>query len=167
VYNAENIPAAVEMKPISQQIVNLPEKGPLKITVKDAILIAFQNNRSLLVERINPSIRKTYEEQERAVFDPTLDAELSDQRNDSMSLNQSGSYTVNSVNDVLQGSISLKDIFPTGTFVEITAVTKTTDSDQYSEQYSSTRLGLSVTQSLLQGYGTIGTMHFPGGRLKL
>ena len=154
VYNAENIPAAVEIKPISQQIVNLPEKGPLKITVKDAILIAFQNNRSLLVERINPSIRKTYEEQERAVFDPTLDAELSDQRNDSMSLNQSGSYTVNSVNDVLQGSISLKDFFPTGTFVEITAVTKTTDSDQYSEQYSSTRLGLSVTQSLLQGYGT-------------
>ena len=154
VYNAENMPAAVEMKPISQQIVNLPEKGPLKITVKDAILIAFQNNRSLLVERINPSIRKTYEEQERAVFDPTLDAELSDQRNDSMSLNQSGSYTVNSVNDVLQGSISLKEFFPTGTFVEVTAVTKTTDSDQYSEQYSSTRLGLSVTQSLLQGYGT-------------
>ena len=154
VYNAENIPAAVEIKPISQQIVNLPEKGPLKITVKDAILIAFQNNQSLLVERINPSIRKTYEEQERAVFDPTLDAELSDQRNDSMSLNQTGSYTVNSVNDVLQGSISLKEFFPTGTFVEVTAVTKTTDSDQYSEQYSSTRLGLSVTQSLLQGYGT-------------
>ncbi len=154
VYSEKDMSAAVEIKPISQQIVNLPEKGPLIITVKDAILITLENNRSLLVERINPSIRKTFEDQERAVFDPTVEAEVSDQRNDIKSLNQSGSYTGNSVNDVIQGSISLKEYFPTGTFVEIDAVTKTTDSDLYNEQYSSTRLGLSVTQSLLRGYGT-------------
>jgi len=154
VYSEKDMPAAVEIKPISQQIVDLPEKGPLKITVKDAILIALENNRSLLVERINPSIRKTFEDQERAVFDPTVEAEVSDQRNDYKSLNQSGSYTGNSVNDVIQGSISLKEYFPTGTFVEIDAVTKTTDSDLYNEEYSSTRLGLSVTQSLLRGFGT-------------
>ena len=154
VYSEKDMPVAVEIKPISQQIVNLPEKGPLKITVKDAILIALENNRSLLVERINPSIRKTFEDQERAAFDPTVEAEVSDQRNDIKTLNQSGSYTGNSVNDVIEGSISLKEYFPTGTFVEIDAVTKTTDSDLYNEQYSSTRLGLSVTQSLLQGLGT-------------
>ena len=154
VYSEKDMSATVEIKPISKQIINLPEKGPLKITVKDAILIAFQNNRSLLVERLNPSIRKTFEDQKRAQFDPTVDAEVSGQRNDSKSLNQSGSYTENSEKDIFQGSISLKKFFPTGTFVEIEAVTKTTDSDQYSEKYSSTRLGLSVTQSLLQGYGT-------------
>ena len=154
VYSEKDMSAAVEIKPISQQIVNLPEKGPLKITVKDAILIALENNRSLLVERINPSIRKTFEDQERAVFDPTVEAEVSDQQNDIKSLNQSGRYTGNSVNDVIQGSISLKEYFPTGTFVEIDAVTKTTNSDLYNESYSSTRLGLSVTQSLLRGYGT-------------
>ena len=154
VYSEKDVPAAVEIKPISQKIVNVPEKGPLKITVKDAILIALENNRSLLVERINTSIRKTYEDQERAVFDPTVEAEVSEQRNDIKSLNQSGSYTANSVNDVIQGSISLKNYFPTGTFVEIDATTKTTDSDLYNEPYSSTRLGLSVTQSLLRGFGT-------------
>ncbi len=154
VYIEKDVPAAVEIKPISQQIVNVSEKGPLKITVKDAILIALENNRSLLVERINPSIRKTFEDQERAVFDPTVEAEVSEQRNDIKSLNQSGSYTGNSVNDVIQGSISLKNYFPTGTFVEIDATTKTTDSDLYNEPYSSTRLGLSVTQSLLRGFGT-------------
>ncbi len=154
VYSEKDMPVAVEIKPISQQILNLPEKGPLKITVNDAILIALENNRSLLVERINPSIRKTFEDQERAAFDPTVEAEVSDQRNDIKSLHQSGSYTGNSVNDVIQGSISLKEYFPTGTFVEIDAVTKTTDSDLYNESYSSTRLGLSVTQSLLRGYGT-------------
>ncbi len=154
VYSEKDMSAAVEIKPISQQIVNLPEKGPLKITVKDAVLIALENNRSLVVERINPSIQKTFEDQERAVFDPTVEAEVSDQQNDIKSLNQSGSYTGNSVNDVIQGSISLKNIFPTGTFVEAEAVTKSTDSDLYNEPYSSTRLGLSVTQSLLRGYGT-------------
>jgi len=154
IYSAEDMPAAVEIKPISQQIVNLPEKGLLKITVNDAILIAFQNNRSLLVERLNPSIQKTFEDQKRALFDPTVDAEVYKQRTDSKSLNQSGSYADSSINDVFQGSIFLKEFFPTGTFVEVEAITKTTDSDQYSEQYSSTRLGLSVTQSLLRGYGT-------------
>ena len=154
VYSEKDMSAAVEIKPISQQIVNLPEKGPLKITVKEAILIALENNRSLLVERINPSIRKTFEDQELAVFDPTVEAEVSARRNDIKSLNQSGSYNVNSINDVIQGSISLKNIFPTGTFVEAEAVTKSTDSDLYNEQYSSTRLGLSITQSLLRGYGT-------------
>ena len=36
----------------------------------------------------------------------------------------------------------------------MTAVTKKTDSSLYNEPYSSTRLGLSVTQSLLRGFGT-------------
>jgi len=154
VYSEKDMSAAVEIKPISQPSVNLPEQGPLKITVKDAILIALENNRSLLVERINPSISKTFEDQELAVFNPTVEAGVSTQRNDIKSLNQSGSYNVNSINDVIQGSISLKNYFPTGTFVEAEAVTKSTDSDMYNETYSSTRLGLSITQSLLRGYGT-------------
>ncbi len=154
VYNKRDMSAAVEIKPISKQIINLPEKGPLNITVEDAILIAFANNRSLLVERINPLIQKTFEDQELAVFDPIVNAGVSIQQDDSKTLNQLGSYADSSVNDVFQGGISLIEFFPTGTFVEVAAVIKTTDSDQYSEQYSSTRFGLSVTQSLLQGYGT-------------
>ena len=94
-HSTKDMPAPVEIKPKTPQTVNLPEKGPLKITVKDAILIALENNRSLVVERLNPSIRQTFEDQERAVFDPTVEAGV-----------------------------------------------------------SSTRLGISVTQSLLRGYGT-------------
>ena len=152
--STKDMPAPVEIKPKTPQTVNLPEKGPLKITVKDAILTALENNRSLVVERLNPSIRQTFEDQERAVFDPTVEAEVSARRNDSKSLNQSGSYTESSVNDIYQGSISFKEYFPTGTFVEAGAITRATDSDLYNDPFSSTRLGLSVTQSLLRGYGT-------------
>ncbi len=153
-YTEKGMSAEIEIKPMTPQTLGLPEKGPLKITVKDAVLIALENNRSLAVERINPSIQKTFEDQERAVFDPTVEAEVSTKRNNSKSLNQSGSYTESSLNDVHQGSISLKEFFPTGTFVEAEAITETTDSALYNEPYSSTRLGLSVTQSLLRGYGT-------------
>jgi outer membrane protein TolC len=153
-HSTKDMPALVEIKPKTPQTVNLPEKGPLKITVKDAILIALENNRSLVVERLNPSIRQTFEDQERAVFDPTVEAEVSALRNDSKGLNQSGIYTEGSVNDIYQGSISFKEYFPTGTFVEAGAITRTTDSNLYNDPFSSTRLGISVTQSLLRGYGT-------------
>lgn len=150
----KQIPAAVEIKPISKQIITLPEKGPFNITVEDAILIALANNRSLSVERMNPSIQKTFEDQERAVFDPVVTAGVSVQQNDSRTLNSSESYADGSVIDAFEGNASLKKFFPTGTFVKVAAVTEITDSVQYSGSYAATRLGLTVTQSLLQGYGT-------------
>ena len=153
-YRTQDIPAPAEIEPKIPQTLIVPEKGPLKISVKDATLIALENNRSLVVERLNPFIQQTIEEQEQAVFDPTVEAEVSARRNDGKSLNQSGSYTEDSVNDIYQGSISFKEFFPTGTFVEAGAITNTTDSNLYNDPFSSTRLGLSVTQSLLRGYGT-------------
>ena len=153
-YRTRDMPAPVKIEPKIPQTLILPEKGPLKISVKDAILIALENNRSLVVERLNPSIRQTFEEQEQALFDPTVEAEVSASRNDIKSLNPSGSYTEGSVNNIYQGSISFKEFFPTGTFVEAGAITNTTDSNLYNDPFSSTRLGLSVTQSLLRGYGT-------------
>ena len=153
-YRTQDMPAPVEIEPKTPQTLIVPEKGPLKISVKDATLIALENNRSLVVERLNPSIRQTVEDQEQAVFDPTVEAEVSARRNDSKSPNPSGSDTEGSVNDIYQGSISFKEFFPTGTFFEAGAITNTTDSDLYDDPFSSTRLGLSVTQSLLRGYGT-------------
>ena len=82
----------IEVKTKDQQ-VSIPEKDPLKVTVREAVLIAMENNRSLMLERMNPDIRKTYEEQERALFDPSIEMEFSAERNDSMSLGRTGKYT--------------------------------------------------------------------------
>lgn len=134
-HGAEDKSPAVEIKPKIPQTVNIPDKGPLQITVKDAILIALENNRSLVVERLNPSIEQTFEDQERAMFDSTVEAEVSTQRNDTQRLARSGSDTESSISDVYQGSISLREFFPTGTFVEADAVTETTDSTLYNEMF--------------------------------
>ena len=62
-----NVPADtdVSMRPDS---VEQPEKKPLaalpadpmKITITEAILLSLENNRALVVERLNPSIQQTF-----------------------------------------------------------------------------------------------------------
>ena len=152
-YSPKDRPILSEIKPKTTQTLSIPEKGPLKITVEDAILMALKNNRSLAVEKFNPSIRKTFEEQERAAFDPIIEAQISAIRSESERLNPPVGYDESSANNLYQGTISLKQFFPTGTFLEADALAETTDSDLYNNPFSSTRLGLSVTQSLLRGFG--------------
>ena len=133
---------------------SVPQKGPLRITVQEAILIALENNRSLVVERLNPSIQRTFEDEDRGEFDPTIEAEVSAGRADSQRLTRSVSAAETSRSDEYRGSVFLREFFPTGTFVEADATTETTDSSLYNEPFTQTRLGLSITQSLLRGYGT-------------
>ena len=54
----------------------VPPAGPLKVTVQEAILMGMENNRALRVERLNPSIQRTGERLQEAVFDPVLGAAL-------------------------------------------------------------------------------------------
>ena len=145
---------AMEISPEIGPIVDPTQEGPLQITVRDAVFMALGNNRSLVVERLNPQIQKTFEDQERAVFDPTVEAEVSSERDQSERLARSGSATEAYISDIYKGSIALKEFFPTGTFVEADVATTTTDSSLYSAPFTSTRLGISLTQSLLRGFGT-------------
>jgi outer membrane protein TolC len=53
--------------------------------------------------------------------------------------------------DNITGSISLSKLFPTGTTLELRGSSSYTDSSLYSDTFTSNRLGVSVTQALLQG----------------
>jgi len=128
--------------------------GPLKITVTEAILLCLENNRSFVVERLNPSIRQTFEDQERAVFDPATNADISAGRVKGESLARSGSETEDFSTDAAEGIISLEQYFPTGTRIALEASTQMDDSSLYDDSFYSTRLGMTVTQALLKGYGT-------------
>jgi len=145
---------STEIKPKNSQALNIPEKGPIKITPAKAILIALENNRSLSVEKMNPFIQKTFEQQLRAEFDPTIEAEISGLRSKAEMLKQPEGYNGHSTSNIYEGIISLKKFFPTGTFLEADAIVETTDSDVYNRTFSSARLGLSATQSLLRGFGS-------------
>ncbi|MCB2169609.1 MAG: TolC family protein [Deltaproteobacteria bacterium] len=128
--------------------------GPLKVTVTDAILMCLENNRALVVQRLNPSIVQTFEDQERAAFDPAIDADVSGGRVKGERQARSGSQTEDYTTDTAEGVISLAQYFPTGTAVALEAGTRMSDSSLYDDPFYSTRLGMTVTQALLRGYGT-------------
>jgi len=128
--------------------------GPLKVTITEAILLSLENNRSLVVQRLDPSIQQTFEDQERAVFDPTTNADVSAGRVEGERLARSGAETEDFTTDFIDGIISMEQYFPTGTTVALEAGTQMNDSSLYDSSFYSTRLGMTVTQALLRGYGT-------------
>jgi len=120
----------------------------LKLTVNDAILMAVSNNLSLEVERLYPPIRATYEEQERAVFDPVIEGMLSTDKTEEMQ------PTGSDITEMHEGSISLQKYFPSGTAVTLGVTGEKSDSDWFNPRYEAqTRLGLTFTQALMRGRG--------------
>jgi len=130
-----------------------PRTGPLKISLEGAVLLSLENNRSLEVERLNPEIQQTLALQERGAFDPVTEAELSYQRADTRRQTQTEAGSQRYDLDTFQGAISLRQFFPSGTSVELEGASTTADSSLYSDPLTTTRLGLSVSQALLRGYG--------------
>ena len=128
--------------------------GPLKLTITEAILLSLENNRALVVQRLNPSIQQTFEDQERAVFDPVTNAEITAGRVEGERLSRSGSETEDFTTDTTDGIISLEQFFPTGTTVALEGSTRMNDSSLYDDRFYATRLGMTVTQALLRGYGS-------------
>jgi outer membrane protein TolC len=137
-------------KPVDPNDAAITE-GPLKIGIQRAILLAMENNRSLVVERMNPEISRTFEKEELAIFDPILGAEISNRRSVADRLSRAGSSTESQTVDAVTGLISLGTLLPTGTALELQGSTSYTDSSLYSDTFTATRLGVSVTQALLQG----------------
>ncbi len=127
---------------------------PLLLSVSEAVMQSLENNRALVVERLTPEINRTIAEQEQAVFDPVLSADISIGRERGERQARSGSDTERSTVDTLDGSIALEQYFPTGTTVALDADTEMDDSSLYDDRFHTTRLGLTLTQALLRGYGS-------------
>ncbi|MBN1507951.1 MAG: TolC family protein [Sedimentisphaerales bacterium] len=123
----------------------------LTIDIQRAILLAMENNRSLVVQRLTPEIRRTFEQEERAVFDPVLGIQGSDRRSVADRLSRAGSGIESQIVDSAAGAISLDTLFPTGMTVALDATSSYTDSSLYSDTFIANRLGISVTQALLRG----------------
>ena len=112
----------------------VPADGALRLTLNDAVLMALENNRSLVVERLQPEIQQTYEGEEQALFDPVLTGEAAMESSESQRLARSGSDTESSTSDVYEAGIALEKFFSSGTRVEAGATTRGTDSSLYMEK---------------------------------
>jgi len=129
-----------------------PPVEPLRIGVQQAVLLALENNKALIVQRTAPEIRRTIEEEERAIFDPVLSGQVSQRRSiaDRPSRAASGVDTSVTVDSTI-GAIAVDKLFPGGTAVGLTATTSSMDSSLYDNTFVSNRLGVTVSQALLRG----------------
>jgi len=130
---------------------NEASQNSLTINIEQAILMAMENNRSLVVQKMNPEIRNTYEQEERSTFDTVLNGQVSPRRTVADRLSRAGSSTESQVVDTFNSSVSLDKYFSSGTNVSLEGTSSYTDSSLYSDTFISTRLGVTVTQALLQG----------------
>ena len=128
-------------------------EGAVEVSIEEAILMALENNRALRVERLNPDIRRTFEEEEQSVFDPVLSGGGSFSREKGQERSRVSSGLIENTDSLAEAALGVSQFFPTGTEVGLDFSADRTWSDLYSDLYES-RVGLSVTQALLRGAGS-------------
>jgi len=125
---------------------------PIKLSVEQAVMMALTNNRDLQVERHGPVITGTFELIERGDFDPELFAEVEYFRERSSESSRSTGEQFDVAAEETSGIVGLRQTLPTGTTVEASLEQERSISNRAPEQQTA-RAGLSVTQSLLRGFG--------------
>ncbi len=133
--------------------LTLPPPGePIALSIEQATFVALGRNRDLRVQQLSPVIVGAFEQIERGVFDPELFAEgrtgESSARETARATGEQFSVEARSASGV--GGI--RQFLPTGTTIEGT-VEQARDISNRSPEQQEARLGLTVTQSLLRGFG--------------
>ncbi|MFH2091695.1 MAG: TolC family protein [Pseudomonadota bacterium] len=123
----------------------------LSLSLDQALVMALESNSGLRVERYNPILANLSEQMERGVFDPILSSEFSytkerTKENNAGTWSRAGEQTRNV-------SVGLTQKLPSGTDVQAN-VTHSKDSTYHDTEEQEARMGITVTQSLLQGYGS-------------
>jgi outer membrane protein TolC len=136
-----NGPSAIEI-PIRHR-----RRGRCK-TVEQATLLALENNRSLVVQRFEPQITRTFVEEGLAAFDPVLTAELAYQES------QITTGPDESESSGVSAAIGVQQFLPTGTSLGLTgSASPTTIIGPVDESDYASRIAFNATQSLLRGFG--------------
>ncbi|MBI1371753.1 MAG: TolC family protein [Phycisphaera sp.] len=149
-------PKSIEPVAVTQDkpapLPSLEGDGPLALSVEQATLLALRNNRDLAVERFNPVIVGAYEQIERGVFDPEVFAGLHHEQGTAEETARSTGARFSVDARETGGGAGVRQKLPSGTTVEATVDQTRNISNRAPEQHE-LRLGLTVTQSLLRGFG--------------
>ena len=125
----------------------IPATGPVRLGLLDAVLVTLRENRDLAVQKFNPPIERTFEDTQRAAFDPTISGHVEGGLSDvPPPVNRVPDYTNTS-----DGQIELDEFFPTGTTVAVSGQSSYSATSPGGSPLDITRVGISVTQALLRG----------------
>ena len=141
------------LKPVPENLAPAPAGNErLKLSVEQAVMLGLENNRSLQVQQLQPVIASTFEDIERAVFDPTVyaEADYSGEQAQQVSRATRDVYRVRG-NDITI-SAGVQETLPTGTDLQL-SLKQTRSVSTRSPEQDTARVGLTLTQALLRGAG--------------
>ncbi len=126
------------------------DKDAMQLSIEQAVIMGLENNRGLLVQQLNPVINASFEQIERAVFDPVVFAEANYNKEAIQEADRATqqNFAVTGFSSTM--SAGILQSLPTGTDIELSISQSRTDSDRTQRQYG-TRTGLTLTQALLRG----------------
>lgn len=139
--------AATQLAPTSQ-----PAADAIRISVKQAILTSLENNPELVIQRYNPPIQRTVEQQERAAFDPTVTGGLTGSADRANRQRQATGGRTTSGQGI-DANAGVTQFLPTGTTIDVGGSTSVVNTPGFSDSDVATRLGVTATQALLRGAG--------------
>ncbi len=125
---------------------------PLRLSVEEAALTALARNRDLRVRRLTPVIQGVFAEIARGRYDTEVFGETRFGKERSVEVARSTEERFDVEGDALISRLGVRQEFHTGTQVELDIVYDYSESSRTPAQHGA-RMGLTLTQSLLQGLG--------------
>ena len=145
------VETAAEPEPAGPQ-VQRNDAGAVVVAIEDAVVLALAHNRDLQVRAYDPEISASFIELERGRWDPELYGQLRAGAESASEVDRGTGQQFTVDSDSASVSAGLRQEFPTGTTVDLGIEQDRDNSDRTPTQHE-TRVGLSVTQALLRGYG--------------
>lgn len=129
-----------------------PQTGPLELSLERTVMLALARNPDLRVAELTPAITGAFELVERGVFDPEVFAEASLGTEESVETARATGEQFPVRGDTRDLEAGVRQTLPSGTDVELSVRQDRSASNRAPTQESA-RIGLTVTQSLLRGFG--------------
>jgi outer membrane protein TolC len=127
-------------------------RGVVKLSLEQVAIYALAGNQDLAVARYGPVLAGTFRLVESGVFDPQVYAGLTYNRENAQEYSSTRRTTYKEEETEIEAGTGVRQKLPTGTTIDLSLSHTATDSNQEPDQHNP-RLGLTVTQALLQGYG--------------
>jgi outer membrane protein len=125
----------------------------LNVSIQDSILKALENNPIVTIQRIQTQIASNAVAEQRSLFDPQVSASASKSKTKTEAQLGTRPEPIQLTTERSRVSVGISETLPTGTTLGLNANMTGSVSSLYTDQASG-NLELSITQSLLQGFGT-------------
>ncbi len=126
--------------------------GPIELSVEQAAVLALRQNRDLDVAQLTPAVVGAFETIARGEFEPEVFADAEFRRERAVQTARATQEQFGVEGDDGSLGVGVRQRLTTGTDVELGVTQDRSISDRAPEQQTA-RVGLTVTQSLLRGFG--------------